>query len=224
MTRWWTELVAAISDVIPLNYLVLFMFLVAALVGALWYWFPAWVPRRWPRLRRPRFRLRWPSWRGMRWRLRWRWPEWARPRWLWRWLRRKRKPEQEPVPDLEEVLTSDELPDLPAEAFLALADRLALEGRYAEALRERLRAIVRQLVDHGVIEHRPGWTITELAAGAASALPAVAAPLDAAAGLFSEIWYGQRPANASHDGQMRGYAEAVGQLLARPRSPVGAVT
>ncbi len=79
-------------------------------------------------------------------------------------------------------------------------------------------------MDHGVIEHRPGWTITELAAAAAVALPAVATPLDAAAELFSEIWYAQQPADASHDWRMREHADAVGRVLARPRSPVGAMT
>jgi Domain of unknown function (DUF4129) len=216
MTRWWTELVAAISDVIELRYLVVLMFIGAAVVAALWYWFPAWVPRRMPRLRRPRWRLRWPALRWPGWRLRWRWPEWASVRWLWRRLRRKDK-RDEPVP---EPADSDELPDLPVEAFVSLADRLALEGRYAEALRERLRGIVRNLVEHGVVEHRPGWTITELAAAAAQTLPAIAEPLDAAAGLFSEVWYGQRPADASHDFRMREYHDAV-SLVARP---VGALT
>ena len=52
MTRWWTELVAAVSDRVPLSLLLFLMLLAAIATGALWYWFPAWVPRRWPRLRR----------------------------------------------------------------------------------------------------------------------------------------------------------------------------
>ncbi len=118
------------------------------------------------------------------------------------------------------MIDSDELPDLPAEALASLADRLAAQGRYAEALRERLRAIVRSLVEHGIIEHRPGWTITELAAAAAAALPAVETPLHAAAALFSEIWYGQRPADASHDARMREHADAVTVTLAQPAGAV----
>jgi hypothetical protein len=229
MSRWWNEFVAAISDVIPLGLLVLLMFVAAAVVGMLWYWYPAWIPRRLPRLRAPGWRwprLRWPAWR-LRWpRLRWpawrlRWPRWARLRWPWR---RKRKREREPVPELTEPVDSDELPELPVEAFVSLADRLAFEGRYAEALRERLRAIVRDLVDHGVIEHRPGWTVTELAAAAVRSRPTVSAPLAAATRLFSDIWYGQRPAFAEHDARMREYAQAVSQVLAQPplRSPLGA--
>ncbi len=61
MTRWWTELVAAVSDVIALRSLVVIMFIAAAVVAGLWYWYPAWVPRRLPRLRRPRWRLRRPA-------------------------------------------------------------------------------------------------------------------------------------------------------------------
>src|SRR5262249_29041337 len=157
--------------------------------AALWYWYPRWIPRRFPsgrsKSREPvrrslRSRPRW------RWRLRWRWPDWLRwrrpqlrwPQLRWpqlRWprvrlpWRRRRKRDREKVPELLEPLPSDELPELPVEAFVSLADRLAAEGRFAEALRERLRAIVRDLVDHGVIEHRPGWTITELAATASRA-------------------------------------------------------
>ena len=122
-------------------------------------------------------------------------------------------PEPELVPH-----ETDELPELPVEAFLSLADRLASEGRYAEAVRERLRGIVRELVDAGVVENRPGFTITELARAAAAARPPVRPPLDAASGLFSDIWYGQRPAGAEHDTRMREYAAAVHAALL----PVGA--
>jgi hypothetical protein len=234
MSRWWTEFVAAVSDVISLGFLVLIMFIVAAIFAALWYWFPAWVPRRLPRLRWPRWRRprwRWPRWRWPRWRLRLprlRWPGWARLRLRWprlRWLRwpwRRRKRGKEQTPELIGPAPSDELPELPVEAFVSLADRLAAEGRHAEAVRERLRAIVRDLVDHGAVEHRPGWTITELAGAASLARPAVSTPLDAAGRLFSDIWYGQRPATADHDARMRDYAAAVGLALAQPRVPVGA--
>jgi hypothetical protein len=110
-----------------------------------------------------------------------------------------------------------------AGAFVALADRLAAEGRFAEAVRERLRSMVRELVDRGVIEHRPGWTVTELAAAAAAIRPAVDRPLGEAARIFSEIWYGQRPADASHDARMRALGEQLHATLANgaARTPVG---
>jgi hypothetical protein len=218
MSRWWTEFVARISDTIALPLLLLILFVGAAILAMLWYWFPAWVPRRlprwhWPRLRWPRWRPRWPRWQL---RLRWprfRWPRlrlrWPKLRWPWR--RRTKKQPQPVAEPMEVAVVDDELPDLPVVAFTSLADRLAAEGRYAEAIRERLRAIVRDLVDQRVIEHRPGWTVTELAIAAAQARPAVAGPLDAAARVFSDIWYGQRPASAEHDASMRQYMAEVGQ-------------
>jgi hypothetical protein len=201
MSRAWVDLLDAVSMVCPLPLLGLILVVLAAIVGLLWYFFPRWVPRRLPRFRRP-------HWRGWR----WRWPEWRM------WFKRKKKLDAEP--DVEAVLdtSGDELPDLPAEVFISLADRLAAEGRYAEAIRERLRAIVRDLVDRGVIEHRPGWTVTELARAAVSARPPVDQALTQATTLFSDIWYGQRPAHAEHDARMRALAErvsaAVGERVA----------
>jgi hypothetical protein len=192
MSRWWTELVAALGDVVPLSLVALLLVLAAGLVAAGWYWWPAWVPRRWPRLRRPR--LRWP-----RWRLR-------RPRWRWPWRRKRDAGTPEPVAT---PARDDELPDLPAAAFVSLADRLAAQGRYAEAVRERLRAMVRELVDRRVVEHRPGWTVTELAGAAGRIRPAIDAPLREAGGVFSDLWYGQRPATELHDRRMRELSEQL---------------
>jgi hypothetical protein len=219
--RWWNEFVAAIGTVIPLPIVALLLLAVASTVAALWYYFPAWVPRRWPRLRRPR--LRWPRWRWPR----WRWPawRWSGLRWssLWSWLlfwrRRREKPATRDEP--ADLATGDEVPELPATTFVDLADRLAAEGRYADAVRERLRGMVRELIERGVLEHRPGWTVTELAAAAASRRPAVAAPLNAAGAVFSDIWYGDRPAYAEHDAAMRGYAAELKAALANGRTTVG---
>jgi hypothetical protein len=231
MSRWWNEFFASVGEVVGLPLLVLGLLAAATVVAALWYWFPAWVPRHLPRLRRPRWRL--PRWRRPRLNMpRWRWPGWRWPRLRWpqwrRWLLRWRRREAEPAaePEVVQPVAGAELPDLSAEAFASLADRLAAEGRYAEAVRERLRSIVRELVDRGVIEHRPGWTVTELAAAAGSARPTVAAPLAEAAAVFSDIWYGQRPAHATHDDRMRALAGDVHAALANGagRGPVGAGT
>jgi hypothetical protein len=70
-----------------------------------------------------------------------------------------------------------------------------------------------------VIEHRPGWTVTELAHAAAAARPSVDQPLTQATTLFSDIWYGQRPAHAEHDARMRALAERVGSAVGE-RVPV----
>lgn len=223
MSRWWTDLVAAISDVLPLPLLLLLSLVAAGIVGAAWYWFPAWVPRRLPTFGRPRWRLpRWRAWRLPRWRA-WRLPRWLRLRWQWpawrwprlrlprlRWSRRRRRTE---TPRPPQPPAGDSVPHLPADDLASLADRLAAQGRYAEAIRERLRAMVGQLVERGVVEHRPSWTATELAGAAGAALPVVAAPLSEAVAVFSDVWYGQRPAQAATDTRMRVLGESVRQGL-----------
>lgn len=101
------------------------------------------------------------------------------------------------------------LPDRTPTELRSLADRYAAEGRYAEAVRERLRAMVRRLVDRGVLEHHPGWTVTELAVAAGRAQPRLAGPMREAADVFSGVWYARRPALAAHDSRMRELAETV---------------
>jgi hypothetical protein len=187
--------VAALTDVVPLGWLVTLLLLTAGLVAAAWYWFPAWVPRRLPRWRLPRLR---------------------RPRRPFR--RRRRAGESRPTGAPAEPAPADGLPDLPAEIFASLADRLAAEGRYAEAVRERLRAMVRELVERRVIEHRPGWTVGELAAEAGRARPAIDPPLRSATDVFSELWYGQRPARPEHDARMRGHAADLHAALESDRA------
>jgi hypothetical protein len=114
-------------------------------------------------------------------------------------------------------LNAEDLPALSAEFLLSRADHLAARGRYDLAVRERLRAIVRTLIDRQVIDHLPGWTVTELAQAAAHTRPPVRPPLTAAVGLFSDLWYGQQLALADHDAQMRLLVEEVDlALTARP--------
>jgi Domain of unknown function (DUF4129) len=144
------------------------------------------------------------------------------PRWVRRprlRLRRRRRTAEEPADDAlealaEAALPDDALPDLPAPTLVSLADRLAAQGRFAEAVRERLRAIVRLLVDRRVIEHHPGWTVTELAAAAGQVRPAADAPLRDAGRVFSDIWYGERPATADDDARMRVLAGQVDAAVA----------
>ncbi|WP_027345519.1 DUF4129 domain-containing protein [Hamadaea tsunoensis] len=215
MSRTWTEFVAMLSDLLSLPLLLLVLVAVTALVAALWYFFPAWIPRRGFWRRRARF----PRWRLRRPRLRW--PHWRRPRFRWPdlrfWRRRRRAAKSGPATVEEQIAeliaSPDELPAVPAEIYLSLADRLAAEGRYAEALRERYRSAVRDLVQNGVVENRPGWTVAELAGAAATARPAVGVPLRAASGLFSEVWYAEHAATAEHDDRMRDYAHDVHERL-----------
>jgi hypothetical protein len=91
----------------------------------------------------------------------------------------------------------------------AAADAHAAAGEWAEAVRERLRAVVRSLEERAVLDERPGRTADEAAAEAGLALPAVAADLRQAARLFDDIWYGDRPAGPESDARLRAIDERV---------------
>ena len=86
---------------------------------------------------------------------------------------------------------------LSAQQHRELAEAAAAEGRFADAVRERLRAVVRDLEARGVLDPRPGRTAGEVARDAGRAVPAVADDLRRAAHAFDEVWYGGRPADAS---------------------------
>ncbi|PZG07727.1 DUF4129 domain-containing protein [Nonomuraea aridisoli] len=70
------------------------------------------------------------------------------------------------------------------------AEGLAAEGRWAEAVRERFRAIARDMEERALVSGMPGRTATELAAEAAVSLPAFAAELSAGARSFDDVTYG----------------------------------
>ncbi len=86
---------------------------------------------------------------------------------------------------------------LSAAQHRVLAEAAAAEGRWADAVRERLRAVVRDLEARGVLDPRPGRTAGEVARDAGVAVPAVADDLRRAAVLFDEVWYGGRTADAA---------------------------
>ena len=83
------------------------------------------------------------------------------------------------------------------------ADEHESAGRYAEAIRERLRAIVRDLEERVILEPRLGRTADEFAYEGGAALPDVAADLQRAARTFDDVWYGSRPATAAMAGDLR---------------------
>ena len=83
---------------------------------------------------------------------------------------------------------------LAARDHRARAERFAAEARYAEAVREWLRAIGRELEQRGVVDPRAGRTADELCAETTIQLPGVGADLRRATQRFDAIWYGARPA------------------------------
>ncbi|MGI5245328.1 DUF4129 domain-containing protein [Dactylosporangium sp. CA-139066] len=186
MTRAWDLLLQAVDELIGVPLACVLLFVAAVIIGLLYYFYPRWIPKSFPRLR----------------------------------MGRQRADEESEQLDVDVELEDDEpepdppadyqeVPELPAHVFASLADRLAAEGRFAEAVRERLRSMVRGLVERQVLEHRPGMTVTELARAAGAAEPAVEAPMRNASGIFSDIWYAERPATAEHDHEMRRLAAEV---------------
>ncbi|MBX6751558.1 MAG: DUF4129 domain-containing protein [Micromonosporaceae bacterium] len=216
LTRAWNEWIATIADGIYGGVVTLFLLtvLAALVIGVLWAFLPSWLESRSGQGGSSRSRARsgqrreGPDRRGR-----------LRLRWRLRWRRRRRSA----APTVEtERLPDDQVPDLPADVLGLSADELAAAGRYAEAVRERLRAMLRSLIERGLLPTSPGWTVMELVRAAGRARPALAEPLDAAATIFSEIWYGLRPATADDDAAMRRHAAAVAAVVATEPIPAEA--
>jgi hypothetical protein len=188
--RAYDEFLAGLFDRLSAPLVALILLALAVAAGLLWYTYPAWLrirlPR--PRFRRPRFRRK-PRKKKPA-------PVKAEPV--------VRTPEPEPEPDPE---------PRPGAVALSAADRLAAEGRYAEAIRERLRESVAALTRYGVITPGPAWTAHEVAAAASANRPAVSAALTGATGIFSDVWYGHRPAGADQDALMRSLTAEVKATL-----------
>lgn len=87
--------------------------------------------------------------------------------------------------------------------FRSAADAHAAAGRWAEAVRERLRAVIRSLEERDLLEPRPGRTANEAARDAGAVLPDCAEALLEAARRFDEIWYGGRLAREEADEHLR---------------------
>jgi Domain of unknown function (DUF4129) len=212
MSRDWTHIAGVPIDTLGFGLLLLLALAGAMLLGAAWHFFPRWLPRRswfvppagfWRRLRD------------------WRWSD-VRKLWQWRWRRRERDRAPASATTVAPV-AADRLPDLPAAQLLSLADQHAAAGRFREAVRERLRAITRQLVDRGLITHHPEWTITELVRAAGAQAPSMRDDLQEASRIFSDIWYGERPATRTHDDRMRELAAQVDAASARAYDVAGRV-
>jgi hypothetical protein len=97
------------------------------------------------------------------------------------------------------------------------AEQHAEAGRWDEALRERLRALIRGLEERGLLDSRPGRTADEAAREAGGALPEHAEDLLRAARTFDDVWYGGRPADRDGYERLRTLDESVRR--ARVNSP-----
>lgn len=98
----------------------------------------------------------------------------------------------------------------------AAAERHAAAGQWAEAIRERLRAIARDLEERAVLAARPGRTADELAAEAGEAVPELAGELAAGVRIFDDVWYGDRPGTAEGYARMTGLDERLRAMKPKP--------
>jgi hypothetical protein len=107
--------------------------------------------------------------------------------------------------------------ELTADEHRRAADGHAARGEWADAVRERLRGLVRGLEERDLIESGAGRTAGEVAVEAGRVLPALAAELSAAARTFDEVSYGGRPAGPETDARLRELDGSVRR--ARPGVP-----
>jgi hypothetical protein len=84
-----------------------------------------------------------------------------------------------------------------------LAKQLAADGRLADAIREWVRAIARELEQRGVLGPLPGRTAAELCREASAEFPALADDLRRATSTFDAVWYGGRTATADDEQLLR---------------------
>jgi hypothetical protein len=99
------------------------------------------------------------------------------------------------------------------------AERHAKAGEWAAAIRERLRAIARDLEERAILDPRAARTADELAAEAEQALPDLAEELRAGVLIFDDVWYGDRPATQAGYEQLTRLEERVRKARPRPLRP-----
>jgi hypothetical protein len=109
--------------------------------------------------------------------------------------------------------------ELSADDHRRAAARAEAAGDLATAVLERFRAIVRSLADRDLVPLAPGLTADEAARAAGRALPDLAADLAAAARIFDDVRYGDRPADAGQVGALRTLDERAAS--ARPLVTAG---
>lgn len=87
-------------------------------------------------------------------------------------------------------------PTTTAAGHRAAAEAATATGDWAGAVRERLRAIVAELEDTGLLVPRPGRTASQVAQEAGALNADLAPALADGTECFSQVWYGGRTATA----------------------------
>jgi hypothetical protein len=97
----------------------------------------------------------------------------------------------------------------PAADYRALAEQHAARGDWAAAVRDRFRALVRELETQAILDVRPARTAWEAAFRASQVLPTCREALRAGAESFNGTVYGDRPADSAAYSQMVAVEEQV---------------
>lgn len=116
----------------------------------------------------------------------------------------------------------DEAAPMDAAGYRRTAEEHAAGGRWAEAVRARLRAVIAALEERAVLDPRPGRTADVAAREAGALLPDQAPALLAAARVFDDIWYGQSAAGPEDYRRLVAVDNAVAAARVRVGSPSGA--
>ena len=102
------------------------------------------------------------------------------------------------------------------------AEAAEAEQDWATAVVERFRTLTRELEERAVLVPQPGRTADEVASDAGAWLPELAARLRAAAEVFDDVRYGDRPASRASATRLRELDDEVRR--ARPVAEAVAVT
>lgn len=106
---------------------------------------------------------------------------------------------------------------LAATEYRSRAEQSAAQGDWAGAIRQRVRAIGRQLEEDGVLNPVAGRTAGELAGEAGRALPEFADEMRTVAAAFDDVTYGELPGTESAYRRVSGLDD---RLRAHQRAPV----
>jgi hypothetical protein len=94
----------------------------------------------------------------------------------------------------------------------AAADAAAARADYSTAVRERFRALARELEERAILDERPARTADEVAREVAAVAPDTAGLLRAAARAFDDVCYGGRRATREADAHVRAADDAVRRI------------
>jgi len=105
--------------------------------------------------------------------------------------------------------------DVEPEGYRAAAEQYAAAGDWRSAVRDRFRAVIKELENATVLDPRPARTAFEASALAGRALPDQARALRSGAEIFSAVMYGDLAADAATYRRMAELDELITEAVRR---------